>query len=399
MKKHFSSLLSVTFQAVFRRRWATILMVAVVLVGSFGAIVLNSLAQKQTLALEDLIANYRIRCIITDARGMNQDDLPVNSRIPVLLFTDEYGDRYSQHVRDMDALSSKSLVTPAEHGINYILSLASDPALSAVDGVTIEFYPGYSEEILQTTERVCLIPEHLLEMWPDGVVSLVEDSFTYADITIAGVIHGYSADVYYVPYFMDWGTEFGAVPSPDRCAFAIRDNTRLDEAKQLFFEENVVEALLEEPMFQLPDLTNDITGLPGLIIQDETYHITKAEMEANLQLLQTLPPILLALVGCVGLLTGHLTTRSRIKEFAVMRCLGMKKSKIFRLAILEQLVLSLLGLALGLVLGLVVSGSDALVLQAVLNAVAVALIFLVGTGLSATKIAGINVMKLMKVED
>ena len=122
-------------------------------------------------------------------------------------------------------------------------------------------------------------------------------------------------------------------------------------------------------------------------------------MESNLQLLNILQPVLLVLVGCVGLLTGHLTTRSRIKEFAVMRCLGMKKGKIFRLAILEQLVLSLLGLALGLVLGIVVSGSDALVLQAVLNAVAVALIFLVGTGLSATKIAGINVMKLMKVED
>lgn len=386
MKKSASSLLAVTFRAVFRRRWTAILMIAVVLAGCFATILLHGLTQQQAQALADFVADSRIRCIVTDSQGMNQTSLGMKTSTAYMLLQDE---QYTQHIRDLEMQSDVTLVLPEKHGAHGILSTSSDPGLSEVEGVTITFYPGYTEEVFRGKDRVCLLPEHLLETWPDGVVTIERVEGEPINLTIIGIIKGTTANIYYVPYGMSWSDTVSVSSPVQRCSFALRDNTRLDEAKETFYAE----------LFQIPKLTNNFGGKPGLLILDETYLSTKAEMESNLQLLNILQPVLLVLVGCVGLLTGHLTTRSRIKEFAVMRCLGMKKGKIFRLAILEQLVLSLLGLALGLVLGIVVSGRDALVLQAVLNAVAVALIFLVGTGLSATKIAGINVMKLMKVED
>ena len=386
MKQSKSSLLAVTLRAVFRLRWSAILMIAVVLAGCLAAILLHGLARQQAKALADYIANSRIQCIVTDAQGMHQNDLRIKT---VTAYTLLMNDQYSQHIRDLAMRSERRLIQPEDHSAHLILSLSSDPGLSETKGVSVEFYPGYTEEILRGEERVCLLPEHLLKMWPNGVVTLEAEGLEPINLTIVGVVKGTGADIYYVPYRASWSDTVSVSATVRQCSFVIRDNNRLDEAKETFYAE----------LFQVPSLDNESDGKLGLLIQDEAFLSAKAEMESNLQLLKILQPVLLILVGCVGLLTGHLTTRSRIKEFAVMRCLGMKKGKIFRLAILEQLVLSLLGLALGLVLGIVVSGSDALVLQAVLNAVAVALIFLVGTGLSATKIAGINVMKLMKVED
>ena len=49
----------------------------------------------------------------------------------------------------------------------------------------------------------------------------------------------------------------------------------------------------------------------------------------------------------VGFLATYLTTRSRRREFAVMRCIGRKKHSIFWQVFSEELLLALLGAAIG----------------------------------------------------
>lgn len=388
MNKNNFTLSLVTLRGVFRRYWATSIMLLIVLAGSFGAFLLSSLTQTQVHAMNEYITGYKIRCTVVNPSGESTDYRQLSDWDAKRLLEDpEYTDR----ICDVELMYTKRLQFPEDYVVRYIYSLTSDPALTEAD-VTVKLYPGFSEEAFKTNQQVCLIPIEEAHLWPEGVIPVEGRYGEAAELTIIGTVEGGYDRTYYVPFFMEWDYEedLTVMFFVEHCSFAIKDNTKLDEIKSFLWSGD---------LFQEPAQGNHPDGPLGLLIQDELYLQTLAEMEDGLQLLNILQPVLLVLVGCVGLLTGHLTTRSRIKEFAVMRCLGMRKGKIFRLAILEQVIVSLVGLGLGLVLGLAVSGGEGLVLQAVLNAVTVALIFLVGTGLAATRIAGINVMKLMKVED
>ena len=87
-------------------------------------------------------------------------------------------------------------------------------------------------------------------------------------------------------------------------------------------------------------------------------------------------------------------TRGRQKEFAVMRCLGLRQRKIFSIVLLEQLILILIGGSIGMCFGLL--------LGAAVHAAricGVLLLYLLGTATAAMGITRINVMQLMKTED
>ena len=92
-----------------------------------------------------------------------------------------------------------------------------------------------------------------------------------------------------------------------------------------------------------------------------------------------------------------MTTRSRRKEFAVMRCLGMNQRKIFSIVFFEQVVLALTGGAAGVGIGWFVD--RAMEPLALAKAGIVVLVFLIGAAIAVLRVTQVNVMKLMKVED
>ena len=107
--------------------------------------------------------------------------------------------------------------------------------------------------------------------------------------------------------------------------------------------------------------------------------------------------LLMVLTCGIGFFSGYLATRGRRKEFAVMRCLGMKPRKIFAIVFEEQAILALLGGVAGLTLGIVLEGgvtSTALAKAGILTAV-----FLIGAAIAVLHVTRVNTMELMKVED
>ena len=387
-KKNGRALWSVTLRTVWRRRNASLLLLAVVLVGCFSSIALHRLTEIQEQTLADMIANTRINCILTDPQGMNGDNLNMSSNMFRKLRGEYWNEseNLDDYVMDVNARTSIPLEVPGEHSICSILTFDSDPALSAVEGARITLYDGYDESILATDQRVCLIPEEEAELWPDGEVSVVRADGYAQKLTIIGTVTNGPGSVYYTPLNMSWDDEVTVITYIESCSFHIRDNMKLEESKQALYE-----------VFVKPKLSNDLADGYGLIVQDEAYLATLDEIRSNLSMLRILLPVLMVLVGCIGFFASYMTTRSRRKEFAVMRCLGMNQRKIFSIVFFEQVVLALTGGAAGVGIGWFVD--RAMEPLALAKAGIVVLVFLIGAAIAVIRVTQVNVMKLMKVED
>ena len=134
-----------------------------------------------------------------------------------------------------------------------------------------------------------------------------------------------------------------------------------------------------------------------MIINDAEFIASVHEFESNLKTLRLLLPILLALFAGVGFLATYLTTRSRRREFAVMRCIGRKKHSIFWQVFSEELLLALLGAAIGAGVAFALEGGYPP--AAVKSAGLLLGLFLLGAAMACCMVASVNVMKLMKTED
>ena len=335
-----------------------------------------------------MIANTRISCIVTDTQGMNADRLNMSySMIQRLTGTYlEETENLDDLVMDVNAMASIPLESPMEHSICSILTFASDPALSAVEGAKVELYEGWDESILATDQRVCLIPIEEVEMWSDGKVQVMRADGYSQELTIIGTITNGPGSVYYTPLNLSWDGEVRVITLIESCSFNIRDNARLDEIKAALYE-----------VFMEPKLSNDLSTGYGLIVNDESYLATLDEINSNISMLRILLPVLMVLVGCIGFFASYMTTRSRQKEFAVMRCLGMNQRKIFAIVFFEQTVLALLGGGAGIGIGWIMDG--VMESGALAKAGLVIAVFLIGAAIATIRVTSVNVMKLMKVED
>lgn len=378
----------VTLRTLWRRRGASLLLLALVLLGSFSSIALHRLTVRQEAALSEMIASTRIGCTVTDTQGMNADRLNMSMSMLRQLLGESFEEskNLDDYVKNINAMASIPLDYPTEHSICSILTFESDPALSAVEGAKIELYEGWDESVLSTDQQVCLIPVEEAELWKDDVVTVVRTDGYAQELTIIGTITNGSGNVYYTPLNMTWDDGTRATTSIESCSFSIRDNARLDESKAALHE-----------VFMEPKLSNDLSLGFGLIVNDESYLATLDEIHGNISMLRILLPVLMVLVGCIGFFAAYMTTRSRQREFAVMRCLGMNRRKIFSIVFFEQSVLALLGGGVGIGIGWLVD--SAMETGALAKAALVIAVFLIGAAIAAIRVTGVNVMKLMKVGD
>ena len=79
-----------------------------------------------------------------------------------------------------------------------------------------------------------------------------------------------------------------------------------------------------------------------------------------------------------------------------MRCLGMKRGRIFGLIFSEQLLLAIPSALLGLLCGAVFGGLSR---RALGSAALLLVLFLAGTAVSVLRVTDVSVMKLMKSEE
>lgn len=385
-----SAMHSLALRSLIRRRGISLLLALVVFSGIALSSALAWFTARQETALGEVVRDTLVHCVVTDAKGMSQDRLNMYSAEVEKLTgrREDAGCMLGSYVKNVRAKAGLDLAYPADCRGVRILSLDSDPALSALEGVTVEFLDGWDESALGTSERLCLVPEGFVE--PDEAGELrVECADTLGcefSLQVIGWVKDGPENTLYVPFFMLRGEDSEAFPT-DSCSFDIADNAQLEESRAEIFKYFV------EPA---PENVNDGISY-GVIIQDEAYVRSRDELMSGIRLLRLLTPLLLAVMAAMGFLSGYLSARRRIKEFAVMRCLGMKRGQVFRWTFEEYAVPTAAGWLLGL--GIVIPASLSVGPGPLVQALMLLLVFLLGTAIAIVRITGVNVMRLMKVEE
>ncbi len=345
-QKNGHALESVTLTAMLRRWTSSLLLIAVAAAGALSAMILQNLTIRQENALSSTIENTTISCTVTNAKGTDSGNLQMLSAFVEMLegkrrLRECYLDDYVKNVR---AKAKMSLEKPEGATLSRILSIDSDPALSQAEGVYVRFFEGWEEEDLRGQEQVCLISS---DMFTDGeYITVAADMGESARLRIIGTVANGPSNEIYCPYFMSWSEGVSVAFLTDSCSFDIRNNQKLEESKSYIYE-----------WFVRPDLSNQMDGLTfGVLVHDETYQKNIEEIQANLSMLRLLLPVLIIVCGGIGFFASFLATRGRTKEFAVMRCLGMKQCKIFGLVMGELSILAFTGALFGIAGGILLEG-------------------------------------------
>ena len=381
-----------TLAVLWRRKGSSALLMAVAALGVFASAALYSLSVRQEAAMAELEQNARIQCVVTSAQGQNSSNLGMISAFVDMLMgmRHERGCYLDEYVRDVRALAAMPLQEPADMELRRILSFDSDSALSAVEGASIQLQEGWEETVFRTDQRVCLVPEGLeARPGPDGalyVTAAAEDGMP-VDLQVIGTVSGGPGDVIWCPFYVQRQEGLSEAFLVESCSFDIGDNARLDECKAAIFE-----------TFVEPKLSNTGGSITyGVLVQDETYLATMEEFQANLSLLRILLPVLIALCGGISFFAAYLTTRGRVREFAVMRSLGMKRGRVFLLVFEEYVLLTAAGAVLGGLAGVLLEGG--LSGGALVWAGASLAVFWAGAAVAVGSMTRVNVMKLMKTEE
>ena len=400
-KKGSFSLWGATCRAMMRRTLAGVLMILLAAVSTFSAIGLQHLIARQQQSLDRTIAKTAISCVVTDIKGIASNGLNMFSsyvdRLTGRIGEQRADEDLSGYVKDVNALAHIPIAAPADTGLRKILSLRSDPELDPLTGVQVTFLDGWDEGVFQTEELVCLLSGTFQTRTGDDGAEYItvaysdyEQGQSPMELRVVGYVTGGPAQVIYCPFYQPMRSDNTSEAFlVDTCSFTIRDNARLEESKQ---------AIYDLELFGQPKLSNQENGLErGVLVQDEIFNKTVGEIRANLATLHKLLPILLILCTLISFFAGFLATRARMKEFAVMRCMGMSKWRIFLLVVGELFLLSAVGGVIGFAAGWIAEGT--LDLRSVYSAASMIGVLLLGAAAAAVRITGINPMKLMKVED
>lgn len=382
------SMLQITVSAMIRRKWWTILLIGVVFLTACAAAVLCMLLSRQEAAMEHTIDNTVIHCVVTGTQGTNQDHLNLSVGIVNHLLGRDHDRGYyqDQYIKNVRSKIHMDLVSPEQFSLVGILSSDSDPALSVLEGAAVTFFDGWNDSVFISDEPVCIVPENS----SFGNEYLEIETVSYPlKLQIIGT-HTGPKNTIYCPFDViavryENGLTYMSVA--DSCSFEIREARRLDDTKASLYE-----------LFVKPDMHNPPGTLSfGVRIEDDLFQSMIAELRNSVRTLRLLLPVLLLIGVAVAFFLSYLSTRSRLKEFAVMRLLGMKRKEVFRLAFEEHLLIALIGGVLGFAVGIAINGT--VTTRMALYCICTMLAFLVGTVASVLRMTRINVMKLMKAEE
>ncbi len=169
--------------------------------------------------------------------------------------------------------------------------------------------------------------------------------------------------------------------------FALEDTTRLDEAKDF----------LENSGYCLVRTTGRYRIYP--ILRDAGYRAEAGKLERSIRYLQILLPILAGLLAIAGFAAAVLMLGKRKSEIGSLRAVGTYRRQVFGVYFTEQLLLCLLGVAVGLALIFAFDPAGIARLAAplrALSALSFPLGYLLGSLLAAFRASRSNMMDLMK---
>ena len=316
------------------------------------------------------------------------DNLEVKAHIapPTALYAPYLAEERYHAILESGFVKHHSAMMHFEQFGNNMLRGVSDAAADSMLEEALQYITwqdGYDQTILQTNAPICLMPAGSgAELGEQRNFFLTERENTVT-LTVVGVYDidgGSDASIFYCP--LAWMEEacrsFGLAIGYHALELELCNLRQLNQFKAQMMELGMNK------------------GSAILVINDALLREVTSQLSRQIRLLESVLPILLALVTGIGFGLSFLLLRGRKKEAAVMRSLGMRRKRVFSILLLENLFQALLGVGVGCIGTLV--ALDARAVQP-LYCLLLLTCYLLGGGFTAWKISGINVFNIMTARE
>ena len=363
--------MKMAFRSFLRNRKVTLISISAVLaMTAFLMVFTNSIRINQA-SLDDAYDNLEVKAHIT---------------APTALADPYLEEARYQIIANSGFVSEHAAMVRFKQSGSTTLRGVSDSSIDSMLEEALLFttwLEGYDADILQGNQPVCLAPANSgVELGEQKEFFLIEKD-TVVTLTVVGLYElGYSsgARAYYCS--LDW-----LLDACHRLNVPVHYNAlemRLGNLRQL----DVFKS-------QMKELGMDAGGAI-LIINDALLREVTSQLNRQIRLLESVLPILLALVAGIGFGLSFLLLRGRKKEAAILRSLGMRRWQVAGVFLTETAAQALTGTLVGGLLSYLVLDATAFQLKYL---VLVLVCFLLGGSAAVWKISGVNVFNIMTARD
>lgn len=396
----------------------TVLMdlLVVMLLHTFLSYMANN--EEQLRILPEAVA---VNAYISNKEGSQWEGIDISDEVVQGLLDSRHVKNLHAEVR-MKAGFVKEGEMPAHDAMTeanlFLLGLNHIDALSGLKTEDIVWDKGMDETIFAGSERKCVVTKEVMDnyAWELGQdIDLTE--FYYVRLGTYGTELGMEPladETWQIAGYVDLRdvvlqTEFSVdLFVPFACIRNTHhENHKLFQAHAVSFEvKNPL--LLNEFKQEMKDLgltsvspisTEIQNGYNGtaLVVSDSVFISAATHLRRMIDMSKLFFPAILVLIVGVGYLATLLLLQSRKKEMALLRSLGYQRRQCFGTYFAEQMMLVVVGVAMGNVLAVLLQGNYGV--RSVLAGVAVGICYMAGNSLALWKLLKISVMEALSLSE
>lgn len=314
--------------------------------------------------LSDLAAASEIKCSICNVNGSMTVGLSISDRILRALEESEY-------VKDLDcSVQLRSgfgdiadIREWAEDSQNYNLlasGVNSSKSGTLPSEIRINYMPGWDETLFEGTEKVCVMKRSVMEKYGLAYGERVDFTLFYyiyggtdlevyieklgmINVQIVGeiddtYISGSSSILFPFQMIRNEFAERQKDFTADSVSFYISNPLEINEFKEQMRSVGLVEINR--------DSLKSYSG-SALYVQDGTFIALASQLALAIRILTTFFVPMCILLFVIGYVISYLLCSGRVKEFALMRALGVKQNGVVSMFCIQQLILVLCGNVIG----------------------------------------------------
>jgi hypothetical protein len=398
-----------------RRRFMSLVVMAVSLVLILFINMYARTIDQHQATLAELHANIKVTGYITSADGARLDDLAINDFVIGQLEASGYISQglYTRNLRCMlepwPQLGYMHIYTMLL-GIPKLVGATDNTAISffAHEGQQPQYLDGYDHNLFSLTEKVCIVSESFLrenslELGDKIQLTVAEnpdkvkDSYCYGTVTLQIVGTYQSNQIYNAPLYCPWDImteiyhEIGLPLTWNSARFTLYNTQRLNDFKGLLNRLGFVSRS------QASEMEEKAEDRLSFLIDDSILNEATASVKGYIELSRVLYPIIYLLCAGIGFIVSYLLVRLRKPEFAIMCSLGASRIMGFLIFFMEQGLLTVLGIGLGIVLTLIITGGGATIQIATIAGYLAC--YLAGTAMAIFTLNRVNVIQILTAKE
>ena len=249
-----------------------------------------------------------------------------------------------------------------------------------------DWLEGYDAELFAGAEQVCVLPRSMGHALGEQVEIVLERNTEVAETFLVAGLYG-------AEYVDDRENRTIYCPLATMEILFSKNNLELTYCRmdmELCNLQNLIDFKREMLKLELDK------GKSRLVINDYIMQEVTGQLKQQINLLQSLLPVLFSLVTGIGFGLSFLLLRGRKKEAAIMRSLGMSRARVFLLLLMENLCHALIGCVLGSLIVIFSFGPHAFQFPYLL---VLLVCYLLGGAAAIWKLSGVNVFITMTAKE